>query len=290
MPLNARLWLAVLAAHATCIVPAAARPQSLDVQPDGGETICLPVLRLWDGTVDDIRRIESDPVPASYRSGQQSCGGPLRSIDLIGWHDRFGTEASVTAALSFIEQRDARARNEAERNMRGDIARALAAISAEYPQYRAASGPPPSHAPRLPQQIAGNATVGDVLDRLGSLEEDRFFIAGTPEVVADAIERWLDEDGIDGINLRQYLSFETARDFIDLVVPELRRRGRFRQKYEDGETLRERTFGAGKARLPADHIGARYRDPAALGASLPPLRFDQPEPAAPPRALAGVQK
>ena len=143
---------------------------------------------------------------------------------------------------------------------------------------------------RLPQQIAGNATVGDVLDRLGSLEEDRFFVAGTPEVVADAIERWLDEDGIDGINLRQYLSFETARDFIVLVVPELRRRGRFREKYEDGETLRERTFGAGKARLPADHIGARYRDSAALGASLPPLRFDPPEPAAPVRALVGVQK
>ena len=39
--------------------------------------------------------------------------------------------------------------------------------------------------------------------------------------------RALDEDGIDGINLRQYLSFETARDFIELVVPELRRRGRF---------------------------------------------------------------
>jgi len=147
MPLNARLWLAVLAAHATFIVPAAARPQSvpqsLELQPGAGETICLPVLRLWNGTVDDIRRIESDPVPASYRSGQQSCGGPLRAVDLIGWHDRFGTEASVTTALSFVERRDARARDQAERNMRRHIATALAAISAEYPQYRAASGPPP---------------------------------------------------------------------------------------------------------------------------------------------------
>ena len=143
---------------------------------------------------------------------------------------------------------------------------------------------------RLPQNIDGNATVGDVLDRLGGFDEDRFFVAGTPEIVADAIERWLDEDGIDGINLRQYLSFETARDFIELVVPELRRRGRFRERYVEGETLRERLFGAGRAQLPADHIGARYRDPAALREPVPPLRFTANDPN-PSRQLAsaGVQ-
>jgi long-chain alkane monooxygenase len=80
-------------------------------------------------------------------------------------------------------------------------------------------------------------------------------------VVADAIENWLDEGGIDGINLRQFLTPGTARDFIELVVPGLRRRGRFRESYEDGETLRERLFGAGHPRLPADHPGARHRRP-----------------------------
>lgn len=107
----------------------------------------------------------------------------------------------------------------------------------------------------------------------GGFNRERFFVAGTPTVVADAIEKWLDEDGIDGINLRQYLSFETARDFIELVVPELRRRGRFRERYNEGETLRERLFGAGRARLPGDHFGARYRDPAALLKPALPLRF-----------------
>ena len=114
-------------------------------------------------------------------------------------------------------------------------------------------------------------TVGEALDAMGSLHEDRFFVAGTPDEVADRIELWLDEDGIDGINLRQYLSFETVRDFIELVVPELRRRGRFRTSYADGETLRERLFGTGRARLPGEHFGARYRDPAAL--LLPPERL-----------------
>jgi FMN-dependent oxidoreductase (nitrilotriacetate monooxygenase family) len=118
-----------------------------------------------------------------------------------------------------------------------------------------------------------DSTVGAVLAQLGGFNRERFFVAGTPTVVADAIEKWLDEDGIDGINLRQYLSFETARDFIELVVPELRRRGRFRERYNEGETLRERLFGAGRARLPGDHFGARYRDPAALLQAALPLRF-----------------
>src|SRR5690606_12521075 len=78
------------------------------------------------------------------------------------------------------------------------------------------------------------ATVGQALQRVNGFNQERFFVAGTPKVVADEIEKWLDVDGIDGINLRQYLSFETARDFIELVVPELRRRGRFRERYEPG--------------------------------------------------------
>lgn len=132
----------------------------------------------------------------------------------------------------------------------------------------------------LPRRAAPELTVGELLDRAGGLREGRFFVAGTPAAVADEIETWLDEDGIDGINLRQYLSFETARDFIELVVPELRRRGRFRESYRDGETLRERLFGAGQARLPANHYGARYRDPAALQKPVAPLRFPSREAAA----------
>ncbi len=106
-------------------------------------------------------------------------------------------------------------------------------------------------------------TVASALAQIGRFDEDRFFVCGTPVEVADAIETWLDEDGIDGINLRQYLSFETLTDFVELVVPELRRRGRFRLSYSDGETLRERFFGTGRSRLPDDHPAASYRAAAA---------------------------
>ncbi len=116
-------------------------------------------------------------------------------------------------------------------------------------------------------------TIGDVLDQLGSINYGRYFVAGTPSTVVDEIEKWLDEDGLDGINLVQYHSYDTARDFIELVVPELRRRGRFRESYRDGETLRERLFGAGQSRLPDYHYGARYRDAEKLKETFTPLEF-----------------
>ncbi len=43
-----------------------------------------------------------------------------------------------------------------------------------------------------------------------------------------------------------------------MLVPELTRRGRYKQAYDKG-TLREKLFGAGRARLAAPHPAARYR-------------------------------
>ena len=107
-------------------------------------------------------------------------------------------------------------------------------------------------------------TVGEFLAGFGDLSRHPLFVVGTPEVVADAIEEWLDDVGIDGINLLQYHSYDTARDFIDLVVPVLRERGRLRASYDENESLRDRIFGAGD-RLPDRHYGSRYRG----GAELP---------------------
>lgn len=127
----------------------------------------------------------------------------------------------------------------------------------------------------IPPRFPLDQTVGETLAQLRSVNYGRFFVAGTPDIVANQIETWLDEDGIDGINLVQYLSFSTARDFIELVIPELRRRGRFRERYENGETLRERLLGPGLARLPANHHGARFRNPENFQLPTEELRIPQ---------------
>jgi FMN-dependent oxidoreductase (nitrilotriacetate monooxygenase family) len=104
-------------------------------------------------------------------------------------------------------------------------------------------------------------TVGEALDSIGAFNRP-FSVAGTPDVVVDHLEEWVDATGIDGFNIIQQLTPGTALDVIELVVPELRRRGRFRHSYADeggSGTLRERLFGAGGRTLKSTHPGARFR-------------------------------
>jgi FMN-dependent oxidoreductase (nitrilotriacetate monooxygenase family) len=81
---------------------------------------------------------------------------------------------------------------------------------------------------------------------------------GSPEQIADALGAWVAATDIDGFNLAYAVRPESFEDFVDLVVPELQRRGIYKQEYRHG-TLREKLFGAGRARLAAPHPAARYR-------------------------------
>ncbi|HEY5333512.1 MAG TPA: NtaA/DmoA family FMN-dependent monooxygenase, partial [Solirubrobacterales bacterium] len=101
-------------------------------------------------------------------------------------------------------------------------------------------------------------TIGEVKESFRFLRLPHRAV-GTPAEVADQIESWLDDDGLDAINLRQWHTFGTLTDFVELVVPELQRRGRFRTEYEAGETLRERLFDAGPWVGP-EHPARRYRN------------------------------
>lgn len=64
------------------------------------------------------------------------------------------------------------------------------------------------------------------------------FILGTPESIADQLEDWFLHDAADGFNVMPAYLPDGLADFVDLVVPELQRRGLFRTEYE-GRTLRE---------------------------------------------------
>ncbi len=82
-------------------------------------------------------------------------------------------------------------------------------------------------------------------------------VAGSPKTVADEMEAWMDETGIDGFNLAYTVVPECMTEFVDLVVPELQRRGRYKTAYTPG-TAREKLFGKGP-RLAAPHPAASFR-------------------------------
>jgi len=80
---------------------------------------------------------------------------------------------------------------------------------------------------------------------------------GSPERIADKLESFADETGVDGFNIAFATRHETFRDFVELVVPVLQSRGRAQTEYEPG-TFRHKLFGAGPS-LPAEHPGTSYR-------------------------------
>ncbi|ACB95473.1 LLM class flavin-dependent oxidoreductase [Beijerinckia indica] len=77
-------------------------------------------------------------------------------------------------------------------------------------------------------------------------------LVGTPEQIADQLEERFENYGADGFNLMSPITPGGLSDFIELVVPELRRRGLFRSEYE-GRTLRE---NLGLKRPPNRFVGA----------------------------------
>lgn len=69
----------------------------------------------------------------------------------------------------------------------------------------------------------------------------------------------MEKTGITGLNLHHSLMPGSWEEFVELVVPELQKRGRVWKEYE-GETLREFTFGTGQKRLPSHHPASQYRN------------------------------
>ncbi len=79
-------------------------------------------------------------------------------------------------------------------------------------------------------------TIRQLAAKAGSYSGLAF--VGTPQTIADEMEAWLEERGSDGFNIMFPFLPAGLDDFVDLVVPELQRRGIFRKDYE-GTTLRD---------------------------------------------------
>jgi FMN-dependent oxidoreductase (nitrilotriacetate monooxygenase family) len=149
----------------------------------------------------------------------------LRYIDidaalalLSGWTGVDFSQLPLDATIDYIETQAGRS--------------ALASLSAADPSHR--------WTVREAAQFIGLGGRGPIL-------------VGSAEQVANQLEGWMDATGIDGFNLAFAVSHESMREVVELVVPELQKRGRYRTEYEGG-TLRHQLHGKG-ARLPQDHPG-----------------------------------
>ncbi|SFN30322.1 FMN-dependent oxidoreductase, nitrilotriacetate monooxygenase family [Pseudonocardia ammonioxydans] len=84
-------------------------------------------------------------------------------------------------------------------------------------------------------------------------------LVGSPQTVADELERWIDDADIDGFNLAYAVTPGTFEDFAEFIVPELQRRGRYWNDYDESTTVRERLHGVGNKRVRDDHPAAVHR-------------------------------
>jgi N-acetyl-S-(2-succino)cysteine monooxygenase len=82
-----------------------------------------------------------------------------------------------------------------------------------------------------------NLTIRQLYMRYAGARGQRT-LKGTPEFIADDMEHWFKSFGVDGFLIQPAYLPGGLKDFVDLVIPELQRRGVFRKEYE-GRTLRE---------------------------------------------------
>lgn len=101
-------------------------------------------------------------------------------------------------------------------------------------------------------------TVREVAEHVGIGGIGPVF-CGSPATICDALETFVAATGVDGFNLAYVVAHETFADIVELVVPELQRRGRYPTAYRDGP-LRRKLFG--RDRVETNHPAARYRSAA----------------------------
>lgn len=100
-----------------------------------------------------------------------------------------------------------------------------------------------------PRVVAEKASIGG----LGPVS------VGSPSTVADALENWIEEADVDGFNLGYVTTPGTFEDVVDLLIPELRRRGLYASEAQDSLTAREKIYGVGQAKVRDDHPASHYR-------------------------------
>jgi long-chain alkane monooxygenase len=151
-------------------------------------------------------------------------------------------------------------------SIEGALAHAAASLGIDFGRFGMDEPVDGSKSQAIQSNVEGMARVlgpdwtkRDLIDRfvLGSRQVP---VVGNPQQVADELIAWADEADVDGFNVSRTVVPECVQDFVDLVVPVLQERGRYKPDYTSG-TYREKLFGT--ARLTEPHPAASFRVPHA---------------------------
>jgi FMN-dependent oxidoreductase (nitrilotriacetate monooxygenase family) len=104
-------------------------------------------------------------------------------------------------------------------------------------------------------EIAGLIREGLTLRQVAArYNRSKATLCGSPSQIADLMQEWMEAGACDGFMVTFPVMPRGLQDFVDKVVPELQRRGMFRQDYT-GMTLREH-LGLPRPRHPAEETPA----------------------------------
>jgi alkanesulfonate monooxygenase len=207
------------------------------------------------GSSDDGRQLAAETAEAVFtahnnidaaREFYADVKGRMKKLGRNPDHMKILPASFVIVGESLEEARAKRARLDSLVNYANAIASLSIALGPDASKFDP-DGPLPEEIPESNASKSGraraiemarreNLTVRQLAQRLGGYSGSA--LMGTPQMIADEMEKWLMTDASDGFTVMFPYQPGGVTDFVDKVVPELQRRGIFRKEYE-GRTLRE---------------------------------------------------
>ena len=206
------------------------------------------------GASEDGKQLAAETAEAVFTGGGTLADAQKLYADIKGRMEKIGRDpehlkilpgAFVVVGDSIEEAKEKRALLDSKVHYESAIASLSVMLGTDASGFDPDGPLPPmpeTNASKTGRQRGGelaardNLTVRQLAQRVGGYGGLSF--VGTPQMIADQMQEWLESRGSDGFNIMFPYLPQGLTDFVDRVVPELQRRGIYRTEYE-GRTLRE---------------------------------------------------